>query len=163
MRQATDDELLRLHDEIRSRRLARTKFLRLDDAGKRAYKAEKQRQRRAALRAAGEAGKPKATVPAIRDVLADAAAVLLRSDGPGADVIRAALAEAFQAPAMGMTVTGMARTGRLPPRLLPVDWSPVPKAALPSAPDLVPDAPVADVLDDLDGFEPPAFLRRSGY
>lgn len=163
LRDVTDDQLIRFHNELAARRLAKTKYLKLDDAGRRAYKAEKARERRAKLKAAQDGGRPRPTVPAIRDALADAAATVLRTDGPGADAIRAALAEAFSAPALGITVTSMAKSGRLPPKLLPADWSPMPKADVPATPvDPVTVAPVADPLDE-EGFEPPAFLRRTGF
>jgi hypothetical protein len=160
----TDKELLDLQDRVRAARLARTKFVGLDDDAKRAYKAEKAREYRAKVREAIESGAPLPKIPAIRDALADAAAALLRLDGPGSDIIRAAIAAAFpQAPALPVTVTGMSKTGRLPPKLLPVDWAPPAPAPEPAAaPVPAPEVrPARRGFDpDNEDFQPPAFLRR---
>lgn len=96
----------------------------LDAAGRRAYHAQKQRERRARIKEALLLGVPRPTIPAIRDVLADAAAFLLREELPGADIVRAALVDAFDAPMLGSTVTGMTRSGRLPTKRLSRLWTP---------------------------------------
>lgn len=101
------------------------KYVELDAKGRRTYHALKQRERRARLKDALLLGTPRPTVPAIRDALADAAALLLREELSGADIVRAALVDAFNAPMLGSTVTGMARAGRLPPKRLSPLWNPL--------------------------------------
>ncbi len=121
----SDHKEMNAPDEtIHEKRPTKPKYTELDAAGRKAYHAEKQRQRRARLKEAALAGKPRPTVPAIRDALADAAALLLREELPGSDVVRAVLAATFDAPMLASTVTGMTQSGRLPPKRLPEGWIP---------------------------------------
>ncbi|GAA2884488.1 hypothetical protein GGQ99_005107 [Aminobacter niigataensis] len=108
-------------DDVRP---VRSGYTGLDAAGRRSYHAQKQRERRARLKEAMERGKPRPTIPAIRAALADAAAVILRENLQGADLVHSALDAAFNAPGIGSTVSNMVRASRLPSRLLPEQWRP---------------------------------------
>jgi len=85
----------------------------------RAYKAKLQADRREAIKAKKAQGVLPFNTSTTRDALADAAIMLLASDGPGADAIRAYLSKVF--PAMHgvpLTVTARAKAGELRPKLL---------------------------------------------
>jgi len=86
---------------------------------RRAYLAEAARKHRKRQREAKERGSPEPTAPMVRAALADAAIMLLATDGPGSEEIRNWLGKAFDG-RVGVpgTVTARARSGRLKPKLL---------------------------------------------
>lgn len=86
---------------------------------RRAYLAEAARKHRKRQREAKKRGSPEPTAPMVRAALADAALMLLATDGPGAEEIRTWLGKAFAGRAgVPGTVTARARSGRLKPQLL---------------------------------------------
>lgn len=94
-------------------------FSALDDAGRRAYFTEARRRNRARERKAQDAGAIEPNLANIRDALADAALMMLATDAPGADHVRAVLAQVFAArPGAPMTIETRARRGKLKPKLL---------------------------------------------
>lgn len=91
----------------------------MTDAEFRAYKAKLQADRRQAIKAKKAQGILPFNTSTTRDALADAALMLLASDGPGADAIRSYLSRVFPAmPGVPFTVTTRAKAGELRPRLL---------------------------------------------
>jgi hypothetical protein len=86
---------------------------------RRVYLAEAAKRYRQRQRTAKERGSPEPTSPNVRSALADAALMLLATDGPGADQIRNYLARVFVGRAgVPGTVTAKAKSGRLKPKLL---------------------------------------------
>lgn len=85
----------------------------------RAYKAQKQAERRAALKERETAGSIKFDAASTREALADAALLLLATGGPGADAVLAYLSKVYHdqvgAP---MTIRSWARSGKLKPKLM---------------------------------------------
>lgn len=85
----------------------------------RAYKARKQSERRAALKARETGGSVKFDAASTREALADAALLLLATGGPGADAVSTYLDRVFYdqvgAP---MTIKSWAKSGKLRPKLL---------------------------------------------
>lgn len=114
-----DAALIRLHDALKARHAPKPgTFGALDDAQRREYFAQAQRRKRAAESVALAKGAIKATVPNIRTALADAALMLLATDGPGADQVRQVLAEVFsQRPGVPISVESMVRKGKIRPKL----------------------------------------------
>ena len=114
-----DVALIRLHDALKRRAAPKPgTFSALDADARREYFAEAQRRKRAAERAAVAKGAIKATVPNIRTALADAALMLLATDGPGADQVRKVLAEVFsQRPGVPMSVESRVRKGKIKTKL----------------------------------------------
>lgn len=81
-------------------------------------RAAKQRSRERTKAAASE-GRLEANADAIRDVLADAALILLASGAPGADAVEKLLGIAFAGrPGVAGTVKAKARAGAIRPKLL---------------------------------------------
>ncbi|TPK78210.1 hypothetical protein [Mesorhizobium sp. B2-4-17] len=86
---------------------------------RRAYLAAAARKHRQRQRAAQEQGSPEPTAPIVRAALADAAIMLLATDGSGSEEIRNWLGKVFAGRAgVPGTVTAKARSGRLKPKLL---------------------------------------------
>lgn len=114
-----DATLLKLYQRLADRKAAGPQAVRDRPPEKRlAYHAEANRKARAKAKAAIESGELEPTRPIIRQVLADAAVMILAVDGPGAEQIRAVLASAFPTkPGIPLTVTQNARSGRLRPKL----------------------------------------------
>jgi hypothetical protein len=85
----------------------------------REYKAQKQAERRAALKEREASGSIKFDATSTRDALADAALLILATGGPGADAIGAYLSKIFHdqvgAP---LTIKTWARSGKLKPKLM---------------------------------------------
>lgn len=91
----------------------------MSEAEFRAYKARKQAERRASLKARETSGSVKFDGASTREALADAALLLLATGGPGADAVEAYLRKVFHdqvgAP---MTIKSWARSGKLKPKLM---------------------------------------------
>ncbi|PDT81909.1 hypothetical protein [Sinorhizobium sp. BJ1] len=85
----------------------------------RAYKAQKQAERRARLKVRESLGSMKFDSSSAREALADAALLILATGGPGADAVMNYLGRVYHdqvgAP---MTIQARARSGRLKPKLL---------------------------------------------
>lgn len=98
---------------------AKTAIRDLPDEERKAYKAKKQAERRAALKQRAEGGSIKFDAETTRDALADAAIILLASGAPGAEAIEAYLRTVFRdqvgAP---WTIKARAKSGQLRPKLL---------------------------------------------
>jgi hypothetical protein len=93
----------------------------MTDAEHREYKARKQAERRAQLKARESSGSIKFDANSTREALADAALLILATGGPGADAIDAYLSKVFHdqvgAP---LTIKTWARSGKLKPKLMHV-------------------------------------------
>jgi len=115
-----DDALLALYQHLADRKAAGKKAIRDMPADeRRAYTRDAVRRHRAKVQADKEAGRTEPTADAIRTALADAAIMLLATDGPGSREVRNALARAFPGmPGLPMTVAQRARSGALKPKLL---------------------------------------------
>ncbi|AMD60926.1 hypothetical protein AWN88_22680 [Agrobacterium tumefaciens] len=85
----------------------------------REYKAQKQAERRSALKEREASGSIKFDANSTREALADAALLILATGGPGADAIGAYLSRIFYdqvgAP---LTIKTWARSGKLRPKLM---------------------------------------------
>jgi hypothetical protein len=168
-----DEELTRLYEHLAEDRSEPTNFTSLDEDGRKAYMAVKNREYRARLRKAREQGQLKPKAAPVREALADAALMILATNGPGAEQVRLVLHAAFPAHAGTIvTIERDARKGRLKPTL-------VDPAAMSAARDRVAkvnakeaarraksaspadgEAQPARAVVDPDDFEIPAFLRR---
>ncbi|MBM7324129.1 hypothetical protein JS562_13545 [Agrobacterium sp. S2] len=85
----------------------------------REYKAQKQAERRAALKERASSGSIKFDANSTREALADAALLILTTGGPGADAIGAYLAKVFHdQPGAPLTIKTWARSGKLKPKLM---------------------------------------------
>lgn len=117
-----DAALMELYARLRRRNEpAPGSFTSLDEAQRREYFRLKRRESRARHRAAADAGDLKPTRGNIRDALADAALMLLATDGPGADQVRVVLASVFATrPGVPLSVEQRARNGKLRPKLVGV-------------------------------------------
>lgn len=91
----------------------------MSDEEFRSYKAQRQAERRASLKARESSGSVKFDANSTREALADAALLLLATGGPGADAIAAYLDKVFHdqvgAP---LTIQSWAKSGKLRPKLL---------------------------------------------
>ncbi|QKN14298.1 hypothetical protein HR059_07400 [Sinorhizobium meliloti WSM1022] len=91
----------------------------MTDVEFRAYKARKQSERRASLKARESSGSVKFDASSTREALADAALLLLATGGPGADAVMAYLSKIYHdqvgAP---LTIRSWAKSGKLRPKLL---------------------------------------------
>lgn len=117
-----DAALMELYRRLRERNTPEPgSFTSLDTEERREYFRLKRRESRAKHRAAVAAGSLPPTQGNVRAALADAALMLLATDGPGADQIRAVLANAFSArPGVPLTIEQRARAGKLRPKLVGV-------------------------------------------
>ncbi len=91
----------------------------MTDVEYRAYKAQKQAERRASLKARESSGSVKFDASSTREALADAALLLLATGGPGADAVMSYLTKIYHdqvgAP---LTIRSWAKSGKLRPKLL---------------------------------------------
>ena len=112
------DPLLELHDRLRERDAASRGYTSMSPEERRQYHIEARRASRAKQRQARKTGDLEPTRPIVRDLLADAAVMILATGGPGSAEIRNILTRAFpDKPGVPMTVETHARTGRLKPKL----------------------------------------------
>jgi dihydroorotase-like cyclic amidohydrolase len=89
---------------------------------RRAELAEAKRRSRAAQRQAEAEGRPKAHAEALREALADAALIIIATDGPGHEAIMRLVCAGFPTlTGLPLTLRGKARAGRLRPRRLTPD------------------------------------------
>lgn len=93
----------------------------LPDDERKAYKAQKQAERRAKLKERVDSGSVKFDAASAREALADAALMILASGSEGSVAIERYLAKVYhdQAGAL-LTIKAHARSGRLKPRLLKI-------------------------------------------
>lgn len=111
-----DDLLIRLHDALRSKAGG---YSSMTEEERRAYHRAKDRESYARKKAALETGDLEPKKGVVRDVLADAAIMILATDGPGAAQIRAVLSKAFASrPGVPMTVESDIKRGRLKPKIV---------------------------------------------
>lgn len=114
---AKDKAMMKLYEHVRTGKPVG--YTDLTDDQRREYMAEKNRESRARQREATEKGEPLPTKANIRHALADAAIMLLATDGPGADQIRHVLTAAFPSkPGLLLKVEQQAKSGRLRPKLV---------------------------------------------
>lgn len=115
-----DAALMELYRRLAGRNAPKPgSFSALDGDGRREYFTQARRRSRARARQALEAGAIEPNTANIRDALADAALMMLATDAPGADHVRAVLAAVFAArPGVPMTIETRARRGKLKPRLM---------------------------------------------
>jgi hypothetical protein len=112
-----DEALLKLHDALRAKSEGGYTSMTPDE--RREYHRQKDRESYARKRAAVESGDLEPKKGIVRDVLADAALMILATDAPGAEQIRKVLAAAFsQRPGVPMTVENDARRGKLKPKIV---------------------------------------------
>ena len=106
-------------DGVKPTKPAKTSIRDLPDEERKAYKAQKQAERRKALKERAESGSLKFDADTTRDALADAAIMLLASGAPGSELVEAYLRNVFSdqvgAP---LTIKARARSGQLKPKLL---------------------------------------------
>lgn len=119
----SDEALAEIYERLRTRNAPKPgTFSALDDAGRSAYFREAVRRSRAAAAENRAAGKITPTKPNIRDAFADAALMILATDAPGADQVRAVLAAVFSGrPGTPMAIENKAKRGRLRPKLFRAD------------------------------------------
>lgn len=114
---AQDEALMKLHDLLAARNAG--SFGNLDQDQRRKYFAEASRKSRAKVRSALASGAPAITTAMIRGVLADAAIMILATDAPGAEQIRAVLSKFYAArPGVPLSIETKAKRGKLKPKLI---------------------------------------------
>jgi len=112
-----DEALLQLHNALASKRPAG--YTAMTPEERREYHRLKERESYERRKKAIETGdlEPKKSI--VRDVLADAALIILATDAPGVEQIRTVLAKAFASrPGVPMTVESDARRGKLRPKIV---------------------------------------------
>ncbi len=91
----------------------------------RKYKAQKQAERRAALKERESSGSVKFDATSTRNALADAALLILATGGPGSDAVMSYLSKIYHdqvgAP---LTIKTWAKSGKLKPKLLHITRKP---------------------------------------
>ncbi|WP_313196055.1 hypothetical protein [Shinella zoogloeoides] len=108
-----------LPDEGASLEVKRVSIRNLPDAERKAYKAKKQAESRAALKERKAEGSVKFNAASARDALADAALMLLASDAPGSQAVEAYLRQVFaDQPGAPLTIKARAKSGQMKPKLL---------------------------------------------
>lgn len=114
--QNVDEALIALHDELRRRRAPKPgTYGALDEDGKRDYHRKAARKQYEGRKRAG-ANRTSADTGTIREVLSDAALMLLAIGGPGAAEIEAYLCKVFaDRPAVALRVRARAKAGKLKP------------------------------------------------
>lgn len=166
----SDEALMRLYEHVRDGKPVGYSDLTNDE--RLAYMAEKNRQSRARQREAAAKGEALPTKANVRTALADAALMLLATDGPGAEHIRRVLQAAFPSkPGVLLRVEQQAKSGTIRPKL--VDPSTIAKTIAESATHARPathpqtDDPAPDTEEPVGAMTPeeieaivPAFLRR---
>lgn len=121
MTSARDQALLELYRRVKAGAPAPKPgtFSALNAEERREYYRIARRRSRAREQKSVEAGAIEPTAANVRDALADAALMILATDGPGADQVRTVLAAVFQKrPGVPMTVEMRARRGKLRPKLV---------------------------------------------
>lgn len=109
-----DDALLALYDHFRSRGDGRPAYTDMSADERREYHREAKRRQRQREREAKTEGRAVANDANLRAALADAALMLLASDGPGANTVRNAVASAFpHMPGVVLTLEQKARSGAM--------------------------------------------------
>jgi len=108
-----------ISDSVKQPKTAKTAIRNLPDEERKAYKAQKQAERRKALKKRAESGSLKFDAETTRDALADAAIMLLAAGAPGSEMVEAYLRSIFSdqigAP---LTIKARAKSGQLKPKLL---------------------------------------------
>lgn len=170
---AKDEAMMKLYEHVRTGKLVG--YTDLTDDQRREYMAEKNRQSRARQREAMAQGEPLPTKANIRNVLADAAIMLLATDGPGADQIRHVIAATFPSrPGLLLKVEQQAKSGRLRPKLVshfrmtqisaesatPTRPATRPVPNNPASEHVVREIPVGAMTPEEIEATVPAFLRR---
>lgn len=117
-----DEALMRLYESLSRARGKDAHTVReMTEEDRRAYMREAKRRSRERQRQACDGGSPMPTTAAVRDALADAGIMILASDAPGADLVRNALAGAFEGRSgVPLTVEQRVRSGSLKPKLIRV-------------------------------------------
>lgn len=115
-----DDALMALYHALREKNAAAPgAFTTLTEDGRRAYFREAKQRNRQKQREAAETGRLEPTAANVRAALADAALMLLATDGPGADQVRVVLASVFAArPGVPLTIEQRAKAGKIRPKLV---------------------------------------------
>jgi hypothetical protein len=114
---AQDEALMKLHDLLAAKNAG--SFGNLDADQRRKYFAEASRKSRAKVRSAEASGAPAATSGVVRDVLADAAIMILATDAPGAEHIRAVLSSYYsKRPGVPLMIETKAKGGKLRTKLI---------------------------------------------
>lgn len=114
---AQDAAWLKLHDLLKARNA--NSFGNLDADQRRKYFAAASRKSRAKVRNAERNGAPPATTAVIRDALADAALMILATEAPGADQVRAVLGRIFEKrPGAPLMIETKAKGGKLRTKLI---------------------------------------------
>lgn len=164
-----DEAMLALYEHIREGRPVG--YSDLTDDQRRAYQAEKNRESRARQREAAEKGEPLPTKANVRAALADAALMLLATDGPGSGQIRTVLAAAFPSkPGLLLRVDQQAKSGVLRTKLVDAarvaeHTARLPRKMSPKEAVLTPEPeaqrnPVGTMTAEEIEATIPAFLRR---
>lgn len=164
-----DEAMMKLYEHVRDGKPVG--YSDLTDEQRREYQAEKNRQSRARQREAMAQGEPLPSKANIRAALADAALMLLATDGPGATQIRTVLAAAFPSkPGLLLKIDQQAKAGTLRPKLvdavrvaehtarLPRKTSP--EAAAPTPEPEAQREPIGEMTAAEIEAIVPAFLRR---
>lgn len=114
-----DEALMELYTRLSARTMPKAgSFSTLSAAQRTEYFTTARRRNRAKERAKLAAGAPAPTVANIRAALADAALMILATEGPGVDQVRIVLGAIFaKRPGVPVTVERKARSGRLRPKL----------------------------------------------
>lgn len=119
-KQVSDDALMELYRRLAQRHARGAGgFSDLDAAGRREYFRVARRNSRQRARAAEEAGAIEPNLGNVRQVLADAALMLLAVDGAGACHVRTVLASAFaKRPGAPLLIEQRIRSGRIKPKMV---------------------------------------------
>ena len=186
-----DEALLALHDHLRSQGDGKPAYTDMSADERREYHREAKRRQRQREREAKAEGRAVLNDANLRAALADAALMLLASDGPGTSIVRNAVASAFpHMPGVVLTLEQKARSGAMGLKLVdperleamreearraatettaadPVPALPTPAVPIQSAPSpsVVTEAPDPRLPVEPpaldDDFEIPLFLRRA--
>lgn len=119
----SDELLTRLYGALAAREASRPPTAReMPPEAKREYDREAKRRSRERAKQAAVTGALEDRADVVRDVLADAALILLATGAPGADAVERLLGVAFRArPGVPGKVRARARSGALRPKLLTPD------------------------------------------
>jgi hypothetical protein len=114
---AQDEALMKLHDLLKAKNAG--SFGNLSPEKRREYFAAASRKSRAKVRSAAESGAPPPTTAIIREALADAALMILATEAPGADQVRAVLGRIFSSkPGVPLSIETKAKGGKLRTKLI---------------------------------------------
>lgn len=113
-RKSGDEALLALHDHFRSQGDGKPAYTDMSADERREYHREAKRRQRQREREAKAEGRAVLNDANLRAALADAALMLLASDGPGASIVRNAVASAFpHMPGVVLTLERKSRSGAM--------------------------------------------------